>query len=622
MFAVTYETWEAVCNMYFNQKDGRLKAYLQWFPFTKLTQNDKEYIVSKSFFDKYIASGAATLFPEFLLRTDNYLQKGDGSFRNSKLLSPLMYLLFQSIGKTISEKYQPERSPQISVFYSGNFDEMRCYYKQDYDSFYKEINAELENYDYFIKTDIREFFGNINLNKLFSRINKIVNAYSVYFTQHHLQLYKEIITYCGEGKFPLIENSVASSYLATLVYLDDIDVNLKDFIANRISNITEFKMIRYVDDLYILISSEEKLTGLNNTFNEIINEYSSLLKEYDLSLNTNKVCLKITGELNDELKKSLYDEYFNGIRCEIADLAPRSMIAFLDRIETEVLFDDITMEQYSQIITDSFSIEGTEFTPIEVFNYFVYENTAVLESTEAIDIVLRIINNNISIISLDPKRLTLLIMDTKSNSAIRALLNQLFARSRAGKWNSYDTTIAICYLIQGRFRHIDLLNVIKEYCPTLYDYYYYFCRQSFGTSLSDRRLNVFCDKVNPDKKAYYLYTMHLFELDKSNLMAAYAYYKNYFDRVTAHIAFQIGFDNSRKPNYKAFYKEGTIKKLYASVPRSDKIIETAHILRNANPLSHSSAELVDNQNSSADLRQAMEDLNKLILDCCKLNDLI
>ena len=70
-----------------------------------------------------------------------------------------------------------------------------------------------------------------------------------------------------------------------------------------------------------------------------------------------------------------------------------------------------------------------------------------------------------------------MIMKTQNSSAIKALLNQLFQRNRKGLWNSYDTTIAISYLIQSEFRHIDLLDALNENSTNLKNYYYYCCKK-------------------------------------------------------------------------------------------------------------------------------------------------
>ena len=80
------------------------------------------------------------LFPEAMRTLQNYIQKGDGSFRDSSLLSPILYLILQAIGKEISERYHMIRNINIDAFYAGNICEMRPKYKQDYDNFYKTVN--------------------------------------------------------------------------------------------------------------------------------------------------------------------------------------------------------------------------------------------------------------------------------------------------------------------------------------------------------------------------------------------------------------------------------------------------------------------------------------------------
>ena len=98
-------------------------------------------------------------------------------------------------------------------------------------------------------------------------------------------------------------------------------------------------------------------------------------------------------------------------------------------------------------------------------------------------------------------------------------------------------------------------------------------------------------------------------------MAAFAYYKNYFDRVTADLDFAYGNDLSlKKPNYKAFYKEGALIKFYVGIVDSESVIQDAHKLRNANPLSHSSSELLDSNNTSENLCESMRALSKLIYE--------
>lgn len=105
MFGIKYDTWESVCNMYFSLSSGSLKSYLQWFPFTILKNADKEIIKSEEFYEKYINTSSFALFPFAMYQSENFLQKGDGSFRDSSLISPLPYLILQSVGKEVYEQY-------------------------------------------------------------------------------------------------------------------------------------------------------------------------------------------------------------------------------------------------------------------------------------------------------------------------------------------------------------------------------------------------------------------------------------------------------------------------------------------------------------------------------------
>lgn len=42
--------------MYFDLSVGSKKSYLQWFPFSRITEDEAQYISSEEFFEKYIKS--------------------------------------------------------------------------------------------------------------------------------------------------------------------------------------------------------------------------------------------------------------------------------------------------------------------------------------------------------------------------------------------------------------------------------------------------------------------------------------------------------------------------------------------------------------------------------------
>ena len=614
MFCIKYKTWKEICKMYFLLKSGSKKAYLQWFPLTKLATCEKKNLCSEDFYNRYIKNFSFILFKDNLHQSNNFLQKSDGSFRSSSLISPTLYLVLQAIGKEIYDLYRETRDKDISIYYAGSYKALRPSYKQDYDEFFKEINSNIDEFEYFIKTDITNFYSSISINKLIARIDKICNSTSIQISQSDLLIIKELLLFCGDGNFPLIENSLASSYLSTIIYLDDIDTKLFKILQNKFPEVSSFKIIRYVDDMYILFSSEKTEIELHAVYNEIRNTYSSLLKEYNLSLNARKSCFNKTSKINDELKKSLYDEIFNGKKHNIEDHFPDSLYHFIKDLSDKLSHDSIDVDDYNELINKNFSSDDIEFTPNEVLNYFVYENSNELLKPQIVKELIYAVQKSISFISLDPKRLTLMIMKTKNDVAIKAFLNQLFSRSRAKKWNSYDTTIAITYLIQNQFKHIDLLRIIQKEHPPLFSYYERYCKNSFFRHYSDIKLNQLQQFIGDDVKAYYLYFMFLCEYKKGNIMSAFAYYKNFFDRVTADIDFAVN-HSSKRPYYNNFYKEKPLIQFYRNITNSEDIINRAHTLRNSNPLSHSSSELLDNNDSANALNECIESLSQLILSC-------
>ncbi len=619
MFGISFNTWREICNMYLSLPPGSTKAYLQWFPFTKLSDHDKKELCEETFYNKYIFSGSFVLFPEVMRHSENYIQKSDGSFRNSVLISPLLFLIIQAIGKELSKRYISNRPNKIEVYYAGNYIYSRAKYKKDYDDFFKSINTWSETYPYFIKTDITNFFGNINVNKLIARIDLVCNKQRQIFSQTDLLLLKELLLYCGDGYYPLIENSIASSYMATIIYLDEADCKLYRLIRDKAADVIDFRMIRYVDDLYILFSSSKDYDDLKRTYNVIKNSYSSILKEYGLSLNVGKCKFEKSTEINDDLKRSLYDEYVNGIEHDLEEHFAGSLEDFLNEIYSHICDHGITYEQYDDLLEHYFSSSEIELTATSVYNYFVYENQGELKKPEVSEKLVKIIKEDISFLSIDPKRLSVMVMQCGNDDAVRGMLNQLFIRYRNGVWNSYDTTIAIAYLIQSKFQHLDLLKIIHEKNPNLYAYYEYCCKISFLSQVRDQKWNRYVLCVQNDQKAIFLYFMSLCEKNRNNYLGTYAYYKNFFDRISADMAFLRGIDNGKRPNYKKYYKEENFKKMYDGIANSESILHNAHNLRNRNPLSHASAELIDANTSSSDLTKAESDLDFLINQYIKYN---
>ena len=617
MFNIEYEEWENVCSAYFKLNENIKKAYLQFFPLTKISKIEEANLKSESFFNNYIKDLTFVIVEECFFRTNNFLQKGDGSFRDSSLVSPILFLVLQTLGYKIYNLYEQERNENIEVYYAGNYNEMDVMYKKSYDEFYNSINSKKNDFDYYLKTDLSNFFSNINVNILVEKIDKNCNkkGNKITINSSELKVLKDILEYAGFGKFPTIENSVATSFLATNVYLDEIDNYIYDYISKN-KNEDSFKMIRYVDDLYILFNSNKINKNTKDFCNELRNQYSSILKKYGLALNNKKFTFTKIENIENELKKSLYSENIDIKDNSFKNFPDESFYQFITKLASILDNDYITIEEYSELINEYFYDENIEYTPIEIFNYFIYGSDIIDKNKKISDSICQLIEKDISFISLDPKRLTTLVLKTKNGRAIRSLLNSLFKRSRNNHWNTYDTSIAVHYLIQRGFEHSDLINILGENESDLKNFYDYFCKNSF-MKIFENKLNKVINKLIPiitgkeKKKTYFLYLMYKAEKEKNNTLSEFNFFKNYFDRVTAHLEFKYSSEKLKNPNFRKFYKEQELCKFYNCIDCSKDVLEKAHNIRNANPLSHASAELLEKY-TTEEIKRNIEDLNGLI----------
>ena len=619
MFSLEYEDWKMVCSQIGLQKRGRKSMYLQWYPFTRLSEKEKATLVTEEFFNDYIKSGLFFYYSENWLITNNYIMKGDGNFRNASLVSPIMYLVALTIGKSISKMYTSQRQSAIDVYYAGNYDENRLYYSKDYDLFFKTLNDLSQSYKYFIKTDVKDFFPNIDMNKLFDIINIRLAETGVPVAQKDLLVYKELLLCLGQGEFPLIENCAASSYLATVVYLENPDIRLNSYISDKEPHVTGFSMIRYVDDLYILFNTDLPEEMITPMVNRIVNAYSSELKKLNLSLNRGKTAWKSTSDISEELKKSLYDEYVSGQEFNITDFVDSSLLlAFLESLKASMFDYSLDATKYLELINNTFNIPNTEYTPQEIFNSLVYKKHPLFREDKIIGTLFELVTFDYNFLKLDTKRLTVILLKTQNERLIKAMLSELFETNRRGAWNIYDTSLAINYLLQRNFSHADLLSILKNEEQSVYSYYMLFCKSSFMVALNQSQQK-YIEKFGTyifygqDDKLFFLYFLYMVESKKNNYLSAFAYYKNFFDRMSAHLAYSINGNQTKgKPNYKGYYKEGAFRHIYAGITDADEIIEKAHGIRNSNPLSHSSAELVDNNNTMNDILNSIEKLGCLI----------
>lgn len=69
-------------------------------------------------------------------------------------------------------------------------------------------------------------------------------------------LYKNLLLYLGNGRYPTISNNTGLSFISTELYLDNFDEEIFSNLS-KVNEISKFYLIRYVDDLYILFTCRE-----------------------------------------------------------------------------------------------------------------------------------------------------------------------------------------------------------------------------------------------------------------------------------------------------------------------------------------------------------------------------
>lgn len=344
-------------------------------------------------------------------------------------------------------------------------------------------------------------------------------------------------------------------------------------------------------------------SNLNYAYNEIRSDYSSLLHKQGLTLNTNKTGLYRSKEISDQLKKTIYDDVINAQESAIDEYVEstnwtENVKKFIDDLLLAQFNNELNKESFEKLVIKCFKPDRMiEFTGEEILKYIIYDNNTYLQNLEVVDSLISLIQRSgVSFIYLSPQLLTAMILNTANsqnkNEAIKTLLNQLFIRNKNELINSYDIMIIVQYLLLTHFQHYDLKEkILKRNAPDLYSYVVRYCCGNFFQDFQRQNKNKQIKIINGDWKTYYLFFNYIIEVDKKSYMEAYAYFKTYFDRMTALI---VAYINGEPLDVKKYYSKDNLCKVYKELLGRDKkkLIAKAQKLKNKNPLVHSSSEIL------------------------------
>lgn len=623
MINMAYSTWRETCESIFNLDEEILNKYLQLYPFSYLDNSEKDYIKNEDFFNLFIKKGFIFSLDSTYKVAERFIQKGNGSFRKTYLVSPVMYLYLLAIGKQISCSYKDSRSWNTNCYYAADFTEMAVFYKKSYDDFVTNIHAAHSMHKYYMKIDFSNYYNSLDVNHVFEKIDiqeNIIDARTKL-------VYTTLIKIVGNGRYPTVDNNGGLSYIATVVNLSEFDKAIENFFEQN-SNTSEYHLVRYLDDLYMFFSCEDEL--FSKTKNELNKFLANLTALNGLQLNEKKQVIRESSEINEDVKNGFYDFFVNGESINFNEYySSDELLCFLSELAK---FDsDSSMEDYLVLVKKSFEKEGIECSARAIINSYVYYHPQYFDDSRIKEYLNGIVLNNYQILKYDVKPLLRMVLNTKNSRIIKNLLNQIFISYREGNYDYYDELILTEYLLSRSFKHADLGNILITVNPNVANFIKKYCMSSFvDTIQTETKSKIYIDNCGlkymqllEDTKLNFMYLMHKHHSIQNSMLESFAYYKNYFDRFIAHTMNCLGEESTkkRKPNFKMFYKEQTIL-LYLNkvgIEKFDKEVSKAFELRNKNPVSHGSAEILEDIGiRTSDYENVTDKLREVISTCRKM----
>lgn len=622
MISLEYQDWKRACKMLRNIPMNAQNKYFQTYSFYKLSVSSWKKLSSPNFFNNYIKSGEFLTYDYNLCFSDRLLQKNNGSYRHVRIVSPIIYLFLIAIASQIERLYEDKRSENIAVFFSGNFDKENgsAHYKNSYEAYLIEINTCQVSYKYYFKIDFSTFFPLIDTDLLFNKIDNLDPKSAL--------IYSSIVKMIGQGRMPIIDGNSGLSYLNTVVYLDNFDTEVVDYL-NKLTEIDSFRLVRYVDDLYIFINCEETELELLNY--KIYNHLCENSVKNHVELNSSKTeYLTSTSGLGEKMNSDLYDFFVNSTEINFNDyFSKEDLKLFLERLLN--LPRHASYEEYASSVLSTFKNDEFVFEEEYALNAIVYNKKSWAKDNEIQELISKIINLNYHKLRYAAKALITLVLNTENGDIIRALLNKLFTSYSDESENIVDEILSIEYLVQRNFKHTNLMNAIKKVNPNIVNYMNNYQLHDFLNYIENNRINYYTQEnkrylqLTNDSNINFLYFRYKYFEALGQTLESFAYYKNYFDRFIAHVQFCLGNDTGKKPSYKKYYKEKDLKQtikllqIETSDNDIDNILNEAHKMRNNNPVSHASANILKNSDfKKTDILNSIDNLNEILMQISSL----
>ena len=597
----SFESWQLACVLVKKERP-RLDKYLQWYPFSNLSQDDWKSIESEDFYSTYIEDGSFILVESMRFITKGYMQKQGVTLRASTLVAPILYLYLLAFGLEYVRVFEDPRNEGVCL-YSGDLEQKWIHYRKSYQAFVESKQFCSEKYEHCIKTDITNFFGSINVDTL---LTEMQNRSAGHFSSTDALFIRGLLLYCGKGGFPTIQNHPTLSFLATQVYLSSIDASLCERLS-RINGISSFELVRYVDDLFIFfnLKNESNLMAVSHS---IVNVYADLLHNQGLALKQEKLKVMTPDEVRtSSVTISAVDFTGSDVDGDF-DIEDTAIVGLFSSIAEAIDENDYSQDLLLSSIEEHFSQEALAIPAIMLFRQCLYKMSHIFKNERIVSAINQVLLKGNVGFTFHTSELVLCLLHTRDEALVKQMLNNLFTAERAGLWSSLDCVIALTYLQQRGMKHMDLLALVKRQDSGLGQYCSAYCVCNFSQAVITPAEKRLIELIQGDIPSKIQYVSYLQNDCTDNSFEKASYFRSFFDRVASYI-FQI---KKGRKKITWLYKEPDLKTLFADINGSDVILRRAADVRQNNPLIHASSKIIETPTYKAELDAIVESLSALL----------
>ncbi len=330
------------------------------FYYRNLGLNRNKYDTEEFFNQKISNNLFYALSKEFMAL--RYISPKKGlELRKKVFLTYPSRILYYSVGLYILKLSQEficeyiQKNKNIESYYGGSLkfsgesldiNKQSTFYLNHYKNFKRAVRRRVqENHSVetvVLKLDIQNYFENIQIKQLLLNLDKYIKP-SIKTSNKFNESTKEQITFYfeylmnGENGIPQSDNEIISGFIGHL-YFSLCDLIIEDQINNFSDEINKYKIIRYVDDVYLFLDIDSQV-DMNIVLECITsNICDSLHSQFGLRFN-NKTSLYhlADSEQKDDLLRELKKTSYNyPLSNDDDEVSPQKKIDFVFGVLEEI----------------------------------------------------------------------------------------------------------------------------------------------------------------------------------------------------------------------------------------------------------------------------------------------